>query len=138
MPLSIARAKRSTSTDVLPVPAPAETKTSPSASIAACCSGVGGRSVVAAISASAPPYPAHRTELAPRRTRALPRVVPHVAVADARDRAAGNVPRPLAPRRDLVPVDVVTGRLAGHAVVARGRPQQPASLPIARERPVQA
>src|SRR5712691_6892567 len=53
IPESTARTNRSTSTVVLPVPAPAETKTTPGAAIAASCSGVGGRSIVALIGRSA-------------------------------------------------------------------------------------
>src|SRR4051812_45477383 len=79
IPESTARTNRSTSTVVLPVPAPAETKTTPGAAIAASCSGVGGRSMVALT--SRPPDPAHGRELAPGGARALARVVADVAGA---------------------------------------------------------
>src|SRR3990172_6125037 len=104
MPWSTARAKRSTRTVVLPVPAPAETKTRPGASIAACCSEVGGRSTVALI-ASGPLHPAERGQLAPGGAgRAAARVVADVAGTDPLDEAAGRLlgPRHLLPEPVLV------------------------------------
>src|SRR5436190_15940789 len=159
-----ARTKRSTSTAVLPVPAPADTKTSPAASTAArCCSftralpslplrRAGGTTqrkgeppgspeppspVQRSRARSRPLHPAHRPEIAPRRTLAALGVVHDVALADASAEQASRLARPVdgAPERLLL--EIVVPRVALQRV-GLGRPEQAARLPLARERAVQA
>src|SRR5690242_683461 len=163
-----ARQKRSTMTVVLPVPAPAETKTTPGSSIARSCSVFGpasttltalrldpvapgqrrrrpsrqsrlGLRTTSQATSSGPPHPAHRPRVAPGRAReAALRVVAHGALADPRDGRARLLLRPL----DLAPepllVDVVVAHVAGHAVLLRLGPQEPAREALAGKRAVDA
>src|SRR5439155_12733119 len=81
-------------------------------------------------------HPADAPEVAPRRTRAAARIVAHVALADALRQRARIGARRLQPRPELVLAQVIVARVS-RQLLLRARPQQPARLALAGERPIQ-